>query len=107
MKLKPRDKNKNDFKIFDDIRKLIEETRQNLSIAVNAGLTMMYWKIGHRIGLEVLKGRRAEYGAEIVASLSRQSFLSSRIEKTCRYRIETRRIQAGAQRPDGTVPALS
>ncbi|NJL59310.1 MAG: DUF1016 domain-containing protein [Desulfobacteraceae bacterium] len=56
--------------IFEDIRKLIEETRQSVATAVNAGLTMLYWKIGRRIKLEILKGERAEYGAEILQTLS-------------------------------------
>jgi len=72
MNLKPRAKSKDADKIFDVIRKLIEETRQNVAVTVNAGLTMLYWKIGRRINLEILKGERAEYGAEIVSSLSRQ-----------------------------------
>ena len=56
--------------IFEDIRKLIEEPRQNVATTVNAGLTMLYWKIGKRINLEILKGERAEYGAEILQTLS-------------------------------------
>lgn len=58
--------------IFEDIRKLIEETRQNVATTVNAGLTMLYWKIGKRIYQEILQKDRAEYGAQIVSSLGRQ-----------------------------------
>lgn len=72
MNIKARSKNKGPEKVFEDIRKLIEEARQSVAITVNAGLTMLYWKIGRRINLEILKGERAEYGAEIVAALSRQ-----------------------------------
>ena len=32
----------------------------------------MYWKIGKRINLEVLQNKRAEYGKQIVDSLTRQ-----------------------------------
>ena len=32
----------------------------------------MYWKIGKRINLEVLQNKRAEYGKQIVVSLTRQ-----------------------------------
>lgn len=56
--------------LFQDIRKLIDETRQNVAETVNAGLTLLYWKIGSRINLEILKGERAEYGAEILQALS-------------------------------------
>ena len=40
--------------------------------AVNAALTTLYWRIGGRINQEILKGKRADYGAEIVTTLSRQ-----------------------------------
>lgn len=58
--------------LFGDIRKLIEETRAVVAATVNAGLTMLYWQIGSRINEEILKGKRADYGAEIVSTMSRQ-----------------------------------
>ncbi|MCK4249783.1 MAG: hypothetical protein KAX15_08390, partial [Candidatus Omnitrophica bacterium] len=33
---------------------------------------MLYWRIGKRINTEILEGNRAEYGKEIVATLSGQ-----------------------------------
>lgn len=58
--------------LLGDIRKMIEETRADVAATVNAGLTMLYWRIGSRINQEILRGRRADYGAEIVPTLSRQ-----------------------------------
>ncbi|MEW6754304.1 MAG: PDDEXK nuclease domain-containing protein [Candidatus Latescibacterota bacterium] len=58
--------------LLADVRRLIEEARRQTAVAVNAGLTLLYWQIGDRIRREVLKGRRADYGDEIVATLSRQ-----------------------------------
>jgi len=58
--------------LLGDIRKLIEETRSAVARTVNTGLTMLYWRIGKRINEELLKGKRAEYGEEIVSTLSRQ-----------------------------------
>ena len=58
--------------IFNEIRQLITDARQNAAVAVNAGLTMLYWQIGNRIRREILQCERAEYGAEIVATLSKQ-----------------------------------
>ncbi len=55
-----------------DIRQLIEVAREQVAQAVNAGLTTLYWQIGTRIRQDILKNKRAEYGAEIVATLSRQ-----------------------------------
>jgi hypothetical protein len=58
--------------LLGDMRKLIEETRAGVAATVNAGLTMLYWRIGNRINQEMLKGKRADYGAEIVSALARQ-----------------------------------
>ena len=58
--------------LLADLCRLIEQARQSAMAAVNASLTLMYWRIGQRIRLEVLGGQRADYGAEIVVTLSRQ-----------------------------------
>jgi len=58
--------------LIEDIRTLIEETRSAVAVAVNAGLTVMYWRVGKRIQEDVLKSERASYGDEIVSTLSRQ-----------------------------------
>lgn len=58
--------------LVDDLRLLIGETRQRVAVAVNAGLTLLYWNIGSRIRQELLKNERAEYGEQIVATVSRQ-----------------------------------
>ncbi len=58
--------------LFCDIRGLIEETRSSVATIVNAGMTMLYWKIGNRIGTEVLREERADYGKEILVTLSKQ-----------------------------------
>lgn len=58
--------------LLTDIRQLIGQSREQLATAVNSALTLLYWHIGRRIRSEVLKGERAEYGEQIVASLSQQ-----------------------------------
>ena len=58
--------------LFEQIKNLIEQTKQNVAISVNSSLTMMYWEIGNRINQNILKNQRAEYGKEIVVTLSRQ-----------------------------------
>lgn len=57
---------------FNDIRKLIEEARGRVATYANAELTMLYWKVGERVRREILRKRRAEYGQEIVSTLSAQ-----------------------------------
>jgi len=59
-------------KLFSDIRQLIEDSRNAVAQTVNAGLTAMYWNIGKRINDDVLENKRAEYGKQIVSTLSRQ-----------------------------------
>lgn len=44
--------------LIGDIRTLIEETRSAVAVTVNAGLTMLYWRIGKRVNEEILKGKR-------------------------------------------------
>lgn len=58
--------------ILDDLRSLIEEARRSAAVAVNMAQTMLYWRVGKRIREESLGKKRAGYGDEIVATLSRQ-----------------------------------
>jgi hypothetical protein len=55
-----------------DLGKMIESARQQVAQTANAGLTTLYWQLGHRVRTEILDGRRAEYGAQIVAALGRR-----------------------------------
>ena len=55
-----------------EVKELILESRSQVTVAVNATLTLLYWQIGKRINEEVLKGKRAEYGKQIVSTLSGQ-----------------------------------
>ncbi len=69
---------------------MIEETRSGVAVAVNSGITMLYWRIGHRVKQEILEGKRADYGAEIVSTLSRQlevAYGSGFSEKNIRHMI--------------------
>jgi len=58
--------------LLDDVRQLIEQSRQQCAVAVNSALTQLYWSIGDRIHREVLKGERASYGEQVVSTLSKQ-----------------------------------
>jgi hypothetical protein len=55
-----------------EVRTLIEEARRQTAVAVNIGLTLLYWRIGRRIHSEVLGNERAAYGEQIVVTASRQ-----------------------------------
>jgi len=58
--------------LLQDVRQIITETRAGVAATVNMGLTLLYWKVGDRIRHGVLLAARADYGAEVVATLSRQ-----------------------------------
>lgn len=55
-----------------DIRQLIDRARQRAAVAVNTELTLLYWHIGKRLQIDVAGGERAEYGKQIIKTLSRQ-----------------------------------
>lgn len=58
--------------LLGDIRALIEASHQRAASAVNAELTLLFWRIGQRIHTEVLAGQRAGYGEEILSTLAEQ-----------------------------------
>ncbi len=58
--------------LLAQLRQLIDAARQRVATTANAELTMLYWRIGARIRTEILKNERAEYGEQIVATVSRQ-----------------------------------
>ena len=77
--------------ILFEIRDLISEARKNVSQFVNSALTLLYWRIGKRINTEILKGERADYGKQIVVSLSQQlikEFGNSFTEKNLRRMVQ-------------------
>lgn len=59
-----------DTALLGEIRSLIEQARDFVAHTANSTLTMLHWKIGERIRREVLRETRAEYGKEILPTLS-------------------------------------
>ena len=58
--------------LLADVQSMIEQTRAGVAQTVSTGMTSLYWRVGKRIQSEILQGQRADYGKEIVATLSRQ-----------------------------------
>lgn len=58
--------------LISEVKLLIEESKQQVAVAVNATLTMLYWNVGKKINEEILGDKRAEYGKQIVQSLALQ-----------------------------------
>jgi hypothetical protein len=58
--------------LYDDIVRLIEESRAFLANTANKTITILYWQIGRRINNDSLDNQRAEYGKQIVSQLATQ-----------------------------------
>ena len=59
--------------LFSEIKTLIEESRKQLALTVNASMSMLYWEIGDRLNKRIEQYSSSEsYGKKIVATLWRQ-----------------------------------
>ncbi len=58
--------------VFNDIKLLIEQAKEQVAVTVNSTMSMLYWEVGNRVLVEVLKDKRAEYGKQVIISLSEQ-----------------------------------
>lgn len=59
--------------LFVSIKDLIEQSKQQIAMSVNATMSMLYWQIGNRINQEIENKNHSEkYGKQIVATLWRQ-----------------------------------
>jgi len=72
MRLLPTKSHKPSDTLFQDLRVLIAEARQDVARQVNSTLVLLYWRVGQRIRQDILKEKRADYGEQIVATLSQQ-----------------------------------
>ena len=58
--------------LFNEVCKIIEQGKQKVTTHVNSTLTLTYWQIGKTINQDVLQNSRAEYGKQIIKSLSEE-----------------------------------
>ena len=56
--------------LFTDVKQIIEQGRGQVAQAVNVGVTATYWNVGKRVREDILENKRAEYGKQILQSLS-------------------------------------
>ncbi|WP_422677713.1 DUF1016 N-terminal domain-containing protein [Billgrantia campisalis] len=66
------DKAVTDPALVTELSELIDGARQRAAVSVNAELTLLYWRIGHRINRELLKEQRASYGEQVMAKLAKE-----------------------------------
>ena len=99
MKKKPAPRAKGKTSIFpnapqalmDELREWIRQARVAAARVVDEHLCTLYWRIGTRIRMEILKDQRAEYGAGIVSAVGRQleaEFGRGFSEKSLRHMIQ-------------------
>lgn len=58
--------------LLEELVSLIEDTKHNVVTYANSSLTILFWHIGERILNHTLQNQRAEYGKQIVVTVSRQ-----------------------------------
>lgn len=58
--------------LLTELRSLIDQARERVAQAIDSGLVLLYWHLGDRVRREILNEKRAQYGEQIVATLSRQ-----------------------------------
>jgi predicted nuclease of restriction endonuclease-like (RecB) superfamily len=58
--------------LLDYVVGIIERGRRVAAVQVNSTLTMTYWLVGRAIAVNTLRNSRADYGQQIVATLSHQ-----------------------------------
>ena len=58
--------------LFKKISGLIEQSRRTIYAHASSTTVLLFWEIGKHINIDILENKRADYGKQIVASLSRQ-----------------------------------
>jgi predicted nuclease of restriction endonuclease-like (RecB) superfamily len=84
--------------LISELVTLIENTKFQVVSYANSSLTVLFWHIGKRILAHELHNDRAEYGKQIVVSLSRE--LVDRFGKNYEEKNLRRMIQFAKQFPD-------
>lgn len=58
--------------LFIELSQLIEQSKQQVAAQANSAVTLLFWQVGNRINQDILQNKRAEYGKQIVPTLSAQ-----------------------------------
>ncbi len=58
--------------LFNELSQLIEQSKQQVAVQANSAVTILFWQVGNRINQDILQNKRAEYGKQIVPTLSAQ-----------------------------------
>ncbi|MDM8534173.1 PDDEXK nuclease domain-containing protein [Clostridiaceae bacterium HSG29] len=58
--------------VLNDIKELIVETKNSIQSNLNSEMVILYWNVGKRVRTAIMESEKAQYGKEIVDTLSRQ-----------------------------------
>lgn len=83
--------------------RIVEEGRRVAAVQVNATLTMTYWLVGRAISVNTLRNGRADYGRQILATLSPE--LGARFGKGFEQSNLSRMVRFAREFPDTHVSA--
>jgi hypothetical protein len=56
--------------LLPQIQTLIDAARKRAAVAVNAELTLLYWRVGKLLNERILQGERASYGQQVMQRLA-------------------------------------
>ncbi len=84
--------------LLNELSQLIEQSQRQVVSQANSTLTMLFWHIGKRINENILQNKRAEYGKQIVPTLSAQ--LENKYGRNFTEKNVRRMIKFAEQLPD-------
>lgn len=58
--------------LLNELISIIETGQKQVAININSGLVLLFWDVGKKVNEHVLNYHRAEYGKQIIVTLSRQ-----------------------------------
>ncbi|HPE78224.1 MAG TPA: DUF1016 N-terminal domain-containing protein [Draconibacterium sp.] len=58
--------------LIDDLVILIQETKTQIISNINSSLTVSFWHVGNLVLNYILQNKRADYGKQIVVTVSRE-----------------------------------
>ena len=61
-----------DKQLFPNLVQIIEQGKKQVAVQVNSTVVLTYWQVGKSINEHILNNERAEYGKEIVSTVSTQ-----------------------------------
>ncbi|MCL2861511.1 MAG: PDDEXK nuclease domain-containing protein [Firmicutes bacterium] len=61
--------------LVGEVSHIIEKRKHSIVTQANSGMVMMFWEVGRHIDFSILNNKRADYGKQIVTTVSKQLVL--------------------------------